>query len=126
MLGIDYSDFSIKLASRIKQDFNHESADRITFRFENAFDLIDQGSFDIIHDKGTFDVVFMNKDLDNHEYAKAIHFRLSQKNPHAVFILTSCNLTSSEMDTIFAAQGLFKKLCEVKGYRSFTFGGVTG
>jgi ABC-type amino acid transport substrate-binding protein len=126
MFGIDYSDFSIKLASRIKQDLDVESAERITFRFENAFDLIDEGRFDIIHDKGTFDVVYMNKELENHEYAKAIHFRLSKNNPQAVFILTSCNLTSSEMDTIFAAEGLFKKLCEIKGYRSFTFGGVTG
>ena len=30
------------------------------------------------------------------------------------------------MDSIFAAPGLFNKLCEIKGYRSFTFGGVTG
>ena len=82
--------------------------------------------FDIIHDKGTFDVVYMNKDLDNGAYAKAMHYRLSKSNPLAVFILTSCNLTSGEMDSIFAAPGLFKKLCEIKGYRSFTFGGVTG
>ena len=126
LLGIDYSDFSIKLANRIKQDFDHEAAERITFRFENAFDLIDKGCFDIIHDKGTFDVVYMNKELDNREYAKAMHFRLSKDNPKAIFILTSCNLTSTEMDAIFTGEGLFKKLCEVKGYRSFTFGGVTG
>ena len=68
----------------------------------------------------------MNPDLSDTEYAKAIHYRLSKENPHAVFILTSCNLTSSEMDAIFAAPGIFKKLSEIKGYRSFTFGGVTG
>lgn len=84
------------------------------------------GKFDIIHDKGTFDVVFMNKDLSNTDYAKAIHHRLSKTNPNAVFILTSCNLTSDEMDEIFAGEGLFRKLTEIKGYRQFTYGGVTG
>jgi hypothetical protein len=54
--------------------------------------------YDIIHDKGTFDVVFMNKDLNNSDYAKAMHHRLSKSNNKAVFILTSCNLTSAEMD----------------------------
>lgn len=59
----------------------------------------------------------MNKDLSNEDYAKALHFRLSRENPNAVFILTSCNLTSTEMDGIFAVPGLFKKLQEIKGYR---------
>ena len=75
------------------------------------------GKYDIIHDKGTFDVVFMNKDLSNTDYAKAIHHRLSKTNLNAVFILTSCNLTSDEMDEIFAGKGLFRKLTEIKGYR---------
>ena len=73
----------------------------IDFRFENAFDLIDEGNYDIIHDKGTFDVVLMNKDLSNTDYAKAMQHRLSKTNDKAVFVLTSCNLTSTEMDEIF-------------------------
>lgn len=56
----------------------------------------------------------MNKDLSNIDYAKAIHHRLSKQG---VFILTSCNLTSTEMDEIFATEGLFKKLTEIKGYK---------
>ena len=79
-----------------------------------------------MHDKGTFDVIYMNKDLSNEEYAKAMYFRLSKTNPKAVFVLTSCNLTSEEMDGIFAGEGLFKRLGEIKGYRQFTYGGVTG
>ena len=86
-------------------------------RFENAFDLKDEGKYDIIHDKGTFDVVYMNHELSNSDYAKAIYHRLSKKNAEAVFILTSCNLTSTEMDEIFTGEGLFTKLCEIKGYR---------
>ena len=99
---------------------------KVEFEFQNAYDHVDSGVFDVIHDKGTFDVIYMNKDLSNEDYARAIHFRLSRENPNAVFILTSCNLTSTEMDGIFAAPGLFKKLQEIKGYRQFTFGGVTG
>lgn len=101
MIGIDYSEFSIKLANTIKDTLQSEQVENVSFRFENAFDLIDESNFDIIHDKGTFDVVYMNKDLDNADYAKALHFRLSRQNPNAVFILTSCNLTSNEMDVIF-------------------------
>ncbi len=78
--------------------------------------MTDEGCFDLIHDKGTFDVVYLNKDLSNVDYAKAMYHRLSKKNPKAVFILTSCNLTSSEMDEIFT-NGLFTKLTEIKGYR---------
>lgn len=52
----------------------------------------------------------MNKDLSNTDYARAMHHRLSKTNDKAVFVLTSCNLTSTEMDEIFAQEGLFKKL----------------
>lgn len=77
LLGIDYSDFSIKLAKRIKQDLPEEISEHIALRFENAFDLIDGNTFDIIHDKGTFDVVYMNAELENSAYAQAMHFRLT-------------------------------------------------
>ncbi len=69
------------------------------FEFQNAFDHVDQGKYDIIHDKGTFDVIFMNKDLDNQAYAQAIRYRLKEGSGR--FIITSCNCTSSELDTIF-------------------------
>ena len=79
--------------------------------------MIDESTYDIIHDKGTFDVVVMNHDLDNKAYARAMYHRLSKTNPKAVFILTSCNLTSIEMDEIFTGEGLFTKEGEIKGYR---------
>jgi hypothetical protein len=34
-----------------------ERVKNIEFRFENAFDLVDAEKYDLIHDKGTFDVV---------------------------------------------------------------------
>ena len=120
MVGIDYSEGSIALCKRV-QEYKVEqgvaNCEGIEFRFENAFDLLDEGKFDVIHDKGTFDVVLMNHDLSNEEYAKAMYHRLSKTNEKAVFVLTSCNLTSKEMDAIFTGEGLFKKLQEIKGYR---------
>ena len=60
---------------------------------------MDENAYDVIHDKGTFDVVFMNEDLDNKAYARGINHRL--KKEHGIFIITSCNCTSSELDEIF-------------------------
>lgn len=112
--GIDYSQASINLVKRIQAN---KEGSQILFEFQNAFDLVDEGVYDLIYDKGTFDVVYMNPDLSNKDYAKAMYHRLSKTNPKACFILTSCNLTSQEMDTIFTGEGLFKRECEIKGYR---------
>lgn len=65
----------------------------------------------------------MNKELSNEDYAKAMRYRLKEGG---ILVLTSCNLTSEEMDKIFVKENLFKKKDEIKGYKSFTFGGVTG
>ena len=89
MIGIDYSEASIKLATAIKNHLvettEHEEHKqklvKIKLEFQNAFDLVDQSSYDIIHDKGTFDVVYMHPELSNSEYAKAIRFRLNSSNP---------------------------------------------
>ena len=121
--GIDYSDFSIRLAKRIQLS-DPTLLGPIVFEFENAFDHKDQQQYDVIHDKGTFDVVYMNKELDNRAYAEAILYRL-KKGGH--FIITSCNCTGEELDQIFVdGDKLFKKREEIKGYKSFTYGGVTG
>ena len=32
----------------------------MVFEWQDAFSLIEEGNYDIIHDKGTFDVVYMN------------------------------------------------------------------
>ena len=56
----------------------------------------EEAMYDIIHDKGTFDVVYMNKNLPNQAYVEAIRHRINASNSNAVFILTSGNLTSQE------------------------------
>ncbi len=65
----------------------------------------------------------MNAELFNREYAEAIRFRLKSDG---IFIITSCNCTTYELDQIFEGPGLFKKKDEIKGYKKFTYGGVVG
>ena len=111
LVGIDYSEKSILFSKKVQASLceNKPLVSGIEFRFENAFDLLDHNRYDIIHDKGTFDVVVMNKDLDNRAYARAMRHRLNSNNPNAVFILTSCNLTTDEMDEIFVGPDLLQK-----------------
>ena len=105
--GVDYSENSVVFADRVKQSLSSRDdvieslrADyaKIEFEVQDAFTLVDEGRYDIIYDKGTFDVVYMNQELSNEGYAQGIHFRLSSSNPNAIFIITSCNCTSTELD----------------------------
>ena len=101
----------------------------IVFEFQDAFSFVEESTYDVIHDKGTFDVVFMNEHLDNKAYARAVRHRL-KSSPESAFIITSCNCTSNELDDIFLKDSdgkpLFEKVEEIKGYKQFTFGNVTG
>ena len=124
--GVDYSENSIMFADRVKQSLSTREdiaanlqADyaKIEFEHQDAFSLVDGGRYDIIYDKGTFDVVYMNNELSNEGYAQAMHHRMNSSNPNAIFIITSCNCTSEELDQIFCAQGLFQKKFEIRGYR---------
>jgi 2-polyprenyl-3-methyl-5-hydroxy-6-metoxy-1,4-benzoquinol methylase len=129
--GIDYSPTSVRFARTVRQD-DPKLYGCIEFEVQNVFELVesDKNMYDIIHDKGTFDVVYMNKELDNKEYARAIRHRLNAGNPASLLIISSCNLTDSELDEIFvdAEEGsLFEKVEEIKQpHKRFQFGGVTG
>lgn len=61
--GIDYSEQSIKLSQKIRE--SDESFAIVELEYQNAFDKLEESKFSIIHDKGTFDVIYMNKDLSN-------------------------------------------------------------
>ena len=110
--GVDYSENSVMFSQRVRQSLSTREdvlanmrADyaKIEFDHQDAFTLVDEGRYDIIYDKGTFDVVYMNFELSNESYAQAMHYRLSTANPNAVFIITSCNCTSNELDEIFCS-----------------------
>ena len=88
----------------------------VEFKFDDAFAMReeDRDKYDVIHDKGTFDVVFMNKDLSNELYAKAMRHLIRESNPDSILVITSGNLTSTELDTIFSDPGYFEKVNELK------------
>mmetsp|Transcript_7267 Transcript_7267/g.8421 ORF Transcript_7267/g.8421 Transcript_7267/m.8421 type:complete len:130 (-) Transcript_7267:106-495(-) len=84
--GMDYSEQSVAFCNQIKQTYSEKEgiseelkADyaKITFEVQDAFNLIEGGEYDIINDKGTFDVVFLNRELSNSDYVRAIHHRIS-------------------------------------------------
>jgi len=76
--------------------------------------------FDVVHDKGTFDVFFMAQRCS--EYVNAIANIVLRGG---VVAITSCNATSSELCDIFCCNDQFEKQ-DVLQHRSFTFGGISG
>ena len=72
----------------------------IKFEFQNAFDLVEDSCYDAIHDKGTFDVVYMHPELSNQDYAKAMRHRLNATNPDAVFTRISTPPSACEAAAI--------------------------
>ena len=133
--GVDYSADSIRFASFVRDSLSAQEdleeqvrADyaKIQFEEQDAYKLQDEGVYDVIYDKGTFDVTYLNHEIDNKAYARAIHHRMSKTNPHAVFIITSGNCVQEELNTIFCSEGLFELKKALPESRKFTFGGVTG
>ena len=90
---------------------------KIQFEVQDAFQLIEAGEYDIVNDKGAFDVVFLNHELSNSDYVRSMHHKVNKDNPNAVFIITSCNCTAAELEIIFCSEGLFEKECEISGIR---------
>ena len=81
------------LDDQLKNDYA-----KIVFEIQDAFVHQEEGKYDLIYDKGTFDVVYLNPNLSNEAYARAIHHRLSSTNPNAALVITSGNCTSDELD----------------------------
>lgn len=90
------------------------------------------GRFDIIHDKGTFDVFFMRNDSVLYIESICKHF----VKDRSLVCVTSCNATESELVDCFVNHvplnpilwsHQFKFECVSKlPHRSFVFGGVSG
>ena len=133
--GMDYSEESITFSKQVQQTYSakedideelKEDYAKTVFEVQDAFALIEGGEYDIIHDKGTFDVVFLIHERNNADYVKAIHHRMNKNNPNAIYIITSVNCTSVELEIIFGTDGLFEKVSEISGIPKFQFGGVIG
>ena len=124
LTGVDYSERSITLSKKIAHKMFGEK-NKIVIKEGNAFDFRDKHEYDIIHDKGTFDVIYMMKEDNNQDYVKGVHYRF-KPNDNSRLIITSCNCTTEELDNVFLKEGFFEKVEEIGGYKSFKFGGVQG
>jgi SAM-dependent methyltransferase len=126
LYGIDYSPDSVQLAKMIieSKQKKHEKEYKINLFCEdiNSTNKIINETFDVIHDKGSFDAYLMNKSntLENyHRYIK------SYSRNGTTLIITSCNNTREELRKKFPPEKGFKYIDEIKN-KTFVFGGQEG
>lgn len=115
--GIDYSDDAIKLAKSISETRSLKIA-YSTCDILNGLD----GQFDIIHDKGTYDAMCLNANI-NEFRPKYLNNIWSSLIFEGLFIITSCNWTKDELNQHF--QPYFACIDSIPTPQ-FTFGGETG
>jgi EEF1A lysine methyltransferase 2 len=132
--ALDYSEKAVELARKLV-GFNSFEDDRI-FKADilNPSTLPSKhcNTFDLIVDKGTFDAISLNPDFEGLEKVSktkiiADAFKNTLKtllsNEDSLFIITSCNWTSHELEQIFGPE--FKPIGEVT-HTKFMFGGKSG
>ncbi|KAG9851396.1 S-adenosyl-L-methionine-dependent methyltransferase, partial [Aureobasidium melanogenum] len=132
LVGVDYSDTSVKLARQIAASRSEEGA---PVRFEE-WDLLNHQpgewlaeGFDAVLDKGTFDAISLSSETDAQGRRICESYRQHITpliKPGQFFIITSCNWTKEEvMNWFVAPDGELKFFDEAK-YPTFTFGGQQG
>ncbi|CCH60268.1 hypothetical protein TBLA_0C04720 [Henningerozyma blattae CBS 6284] len=130
LLGIDYSEESVKFAKEISNSKEY-SKELIDFKQADIFQenwLPDK--FDIVLDKGTLDAIALsgikvgpNKDQNVVNIYNKVIEKLLPKD--GVFLITSCNFTEDELIEIIEKNSTLK-CWETVPYPVFEFGGVKG
>ncbi|XP_001640218.2 EEF1A lysine methyltransferase 2 isoform X1 [Nematostella vectensis] len=123
LLGIDYSAAAIKLAISVAE----QESVNIKFMECDILELrggpLEEKTFDMCLDKGTYDAISLNPDDSlacRQKYIKSVSELL---RPHALLVITSCNWTKSELIKQF--QNEFHFLEEIPA-PTFSFGGGQG
>ncbi|KAL8996603.1 MAG: hypothetical protein Q9169_003942 [Polycauliona sp. 2 TL-2023] len=122
MLGIDYSSASVELAMRVAKarGYNDNNDDRSegNIRFKE-WDVLQQptaqngwdgeeGGYDVVLDKGTFDAISLNEETDGFGRRVCEGYRdpvLKMVKVGGRFLVTSCNWTESELREWFEGKG---------------------
>jgi EEF1A lysine methyltransferase 2 len=152
LVGVDYSEQSIRLANHLKTRYASIDDESLQFNLSDmtfdVFDLISQkpekavwwpeseNGFDLVLDKGTFDAISLSAELvtDDMGAEKRMNEVYPSKVVHLVrpggyFLITSCNWTEEEIVNWFTVtesiQGIFKVVDTIK-YKTFEFGGKKG
>ncbi|CAG0903489.1 unnamed protein product, partial [Cyprideis torosa] len=119
MVGWDYSTAAIDLAKRIS---SNAGATEILFEVRNILEVDLLPSFDLIHDKGTFDAISFDSS-QRVTYAEKISSLLL---PSGRLILTSCNWTEKELKHIFQDASVLLEDVGTVAHPSMQFGGQCG
>ena len=126
LYGIDYSPDSIQFAKMIieSKEKKYGKKFKINLFCEdiNTNNNIIKETFDVIHDKGSFDAYMMNKNNTLEQYYKYIK---SYSKNGTIFIITSCNNTREELKNKFPLEKGFQYMDEIKN-KTFVFGGQEG
>ena len=147
MVGVDYSEDSVKLARRISaaraaavksdaaEGLSELSARSLDFK---TFDILSpmknnpnlfRDEFDCLLDKGTFDAVGLSKAEDSEgKHGSDIYALRIQHfiRPGGFLVVTSCNWTEDELRAWFVTQQTELEYFGRIDYPSFVFGGETG
>lgn len=126
LLGaLDYCTSAVELAKQVLGEYS------ASVRVFQA-DILDSSTipsehhhqYDLVVDKGTFDAIcLMGRPASELAVSFVKTLRLLTR-PGALFIITSCNWTASELESIFRAEGL-KAIHQIP-HVQFKFGGQTG
>ena len=126
LYGIDYSPDSIEFAKMIidSKQKKYGKKFKINFYCEdiNTKNKIINETFDVIHDKGSFDAFMMNNNNTLETYHNYIK---SYSKNGTTFIITSCNNTREELKNKFPLDKGFQYVDEIKN-KTFVFGGQEG
>ncbi|KAG6853987.1 hypothetical protein C0991_011850 [Blastosporella zonata] len=110
--GIDYSAGAVKLAQSVATTRKLD----VTFNISNFLQddppllphmkPIPEGVWDLVLDKGTFDAIALgDKDENGNSPAANYPGRVAQiLKPGGCFLITSCNFTDEELQTIFSTR----------------------
>lgn len=122
LLGVDYSQKAVELASNIAKDqelqINYKILDLM-----NIEDCAKMGKFRVVHDKGTYDAISLCPDNPAEKRGLYIKSVLEIMDKESLFIITSCNWTEEEL--ILSFKDAFIKKCSIPT-PSFKFGGKVG
>ncbi|XP_016987676.1 EEF1A lysine methyltransferase 2 [Drosophila rhopaloa] len=99
LTGVDYSPKAVELAHNIAQDNNLEISYKVADLTQPQDDL---GTFDVVHDKGTYDAVSLCPDSPKEK--RALYLATVEKllrTADSLFVITSCNWTEDELEQSF-------------------------
>ena len=131
--ALDYSENAVELAKKLVGfDVNDDRIFKADILNPSTLPSKHYKTFDLIVDKGTFDAISLNPDFEGLEKVSktkiiADAFKNTLKNllakEDSLFIITSCNWTSQELEQIFGPE--FKPIGEVT-HTKFMFAGKSG